>query len=71
MNFPWLADPDKKIVNAYGVWRKKKMMGRTYDGTVRTSFLIDPDGRIAKIYEPVKPLVHAGQVLEDLATLTH
>jgi peroxiredoxin Q/BCP len=64
--FALLSDADKKVVNAYGVWQKKKFMGREYDGIVRTSFLINPEGRIEKIYENVKPETHAAEVLEDL-----
>lgn len=64
--FTLLADEDKKIVEAYEVWGKKKFMGREYMGTMRTSFLIDPSGAIAKIYESVKPEVHAEEVLADL-----
>jgi peroxiredoxin Q/BCP len=63
--FPLLADTDKKMVEAYGVWGKKKFMGREYMGTRRMSFLIDPAGKIAKIYEQVKPKEHAGEVLAD------
>lgn len=65
--FTLLSDEDKKVVKAYGVWGKKKFMGREYMGTNRTSFLIDPKGEISKIYEKVKPEAHAGEVLEDLA----
>lgn len=64
--FTLLADPDKKVVNLYGVWGKKKFMGREYDGTFRASFLIDPTGKIAKIYENVKPDIHAQEVLDVL-----
>jgi len=64
--FILLADTDKKIIKAFGVWQKKKMMGREYMGIVRTSFLIDPKGKIAKIYEKVKPPTHAKEVLQDL-----
>ena len=67
--FTLLADEEKKIVKLYGVWGKKKFMGREYMGTSRTSFLIDPDGKIAKIYENVKPEVHAEEVLEDVKGL--
>lgn len=64
--FPLLADTDKNVVEAYGVWAKKKFMGREYMGTMRTSFLIDPKGKIAKIYESVKPAEHAEEVLKDV-----
>lgn len=68
--FTLLADEKKEVVRAYGVWGKKKMMGREYEGTLRTSFLIDPEGIVAKIYEDVKPEVHAAQVIEDLGELS-
>lgn len=64
--FILLSDTEKKVVNAYGVWGMKKFMGREYEGTLRTSFLIDPEGKIAKIYENVKPEKHAEEVLADL-----
>ena len=64
--FTLLADENKTVVNAYGVWGRKKFMGKEYEGTMRTSFLIDPDGKIVKIYENVKPEVHAAEVLDDL-----
>jgi thioredoxin-dependent peroxiredoxin len=63
--FTLLADEQKEVVGKYGVWQKKKFMGREYMGTLRTSFLINPEGKIAKIYEKVKPDVHATEVLED------
>lgn len=68
--FPILADEDKIVVNLYGVWQKKKMMGREYMGIVRMSFLINPEGKIIKIYEKVKPAEHASEVLLDLYNLT-
>ncbi len=64
--FTLLADEEKTLVNAYGVWGKKKFMGREYMGTNRMSFLISPEGKIAKIYEKVKPKEHAAEVLSDL-----
>lgn len=64
--FTLLADENREVVNAYGVWGKKKLMGREYDGIFRTSFLIAPTGTIEKVYENVKPEMHAAQVLEDL-----
>lgn len=67
--FALVSDESKEIVNAYGVWAKKKFMGREYMGTLRTSFLIDPKGKIAKIYEGVKPEIHAEEVLADLKAL--
>ena len=64
--FPLLADEDKKIVQAYGVWGQKSFMGRKYMGTHRVTFLIGPDGRIKKIWPKVKPEEHAGEVLSSL-----
>jgi len=64
--FMLLADEEKTLVNDYGVWGKKKFMGREYLGISRVSFLIDPSGNIAKIYEDVKPAEHAQEVLEDI-----
>ncbi|MDB5237545.1 MAG: bcp [Parcubacteria group bacterium] len=67
--FTLLADPEKKAIGAYQVWGKKKFMGREYEGIFRSSFLIAPDGTIAKIYEDVKPEKHAAEVLADLQAL--
>src|SRR5262249_8035082 len=53
LNFPLLADTDKKIVNDYGVWKEKNMYGRTYMGIERTTFLIDESGVIKKIFPKV------------------
>ena len=61
-----LADEDKKIVQAYGVWGQKSFLGRKYMGTHRVSFLIGPDGRIRKVWPNVKPAEHAKEVLEAL-----
>ena len=67
--FTLLADEKKEVVKKYGVWGKKKFMGHSYEGTLRTSFLIDPQGKIAKIYENVNPVGHAEEVLADLRAL--
>lgn len=64
-----LSDESKDVVEKYGVWGKKKFMGREYMGTMRMSFLIDPSGHISKVYKKVKPEAHAKEVLEDLASL--
>ncbi len=64
--FSLLADTSKQVVEKYGVWGEKKMMGKTYMGIRRTSFLVDPNGIIKKVYESVKPEVHAEEVLADL-----
>lgn len=64
--FPLLADVDKKIVEAYGVWGQKTFMGRKYLGVHRVTFLIGPDGKIKKIWPKVKPDEHAEEVLAAL-----
>ena len=64
--FALLADVDKKIVEAYGVWGEKTFMGRNYLGTHRVTFLIGPDGIIKKIWPSVKPEKHAAEVLAAL-----
>lgn len=64
--FTLLADEDKKVVKLYGVWQEKKLYGRAYMGIARWSFLIDPQGKIAKVYEGVKPADHAAEVLADV-----
>lgn len=61
--FSILSDKDKKAVKLYGVWRKKKFMGKEYVGIARTSFVINPKREIVKIYEAVNPETHAGEVL--------
>jgi peroxiredoxin Q/BCP len=61
--FPLLADEDRKLVQAYGVWGEKVFMGRKYQGTHRVTFHIGPDGRIAHVWTEVKPEEHAAEVL--------
>ena len=60
--FPLLADPEKKIVNDYGVWVEKSMYGKKYLGAERTTFVIDSAGRIATILRKVKPAAHVEQL---------
>lgn len=64
--FPLLADEDKRMVTAYGVWGEKSFMGRKYLGTHRVTFLIGPDGRIKRIWPQLKPEEHAAEVLAAL-----
>jgi len=64
--FTLLADVDKKIVQAYGVWGEKTFMGRKYQGVFRVTFLIGPDGKIKNIWPTVKPEEHAAEVLAAL-----
>ena len=69
--FPILSDPEKKIVNSYGVWVEKSMYGRKYMGTERSTFVIDSAGRIAAIFRKVKPEEHVGLVREALSKLSN
>ncbi len=64
--FTLLADDQKEIVQAYGVWGRKTFMGRKYMGTHRVTFLIGEDGKIARIWPEVKPAEHAREVLEAI-----
>ncbi|BCX15687.1 MAG: peroxiredoxin [Candidatus Parcubacteria bacterium] len=68
--FLLLADEKKLVVKKYNVWGKKKFMGREYEGVLRTSFLIDPQGKIVKIFKNVKPVGHSKEVLLALKVLT-
>ncbi len=61
--FQLLADEDQSIVKAYGAWGPKKFMGKEYEGIHRISFLIDPQGRIQKIWPKVNPEEHVAEVL--------
>jgi len=65
-NFPYplLADVDKNVINAFGVWGPKKFMGREFDGIHRTTFVIDEKGIIEKVIDDVKSKEHAAQILE-------
>jgi peroxiredoxin Q/BCP len=65
--FTLLADVNKEVVKTYDVYKPKKFLGREFLGTLRTSFLVDEGGKILKIYENVKPAIHAEEILGDLA----
>ena len=60
-----IADPEKKILESYGVWGEKKLYGRTYMGVMRTTFIIDENGIIEKIFPKVKTKAHTEQILES------
>ena len=64
--FVLLSDPERTVLESYGVWQEKKMCGKTSMGIVRTSFLIDENGVIEKVYEKVKPDTNARQILDDI-----
>lgn len=64
LNYPLIADEDKKIIEAFGVWGRKKFMGREFDGILRTTFMINEKGVIEEVIEKVKTKEHAKQILE-------
>ena len=66
LNFPLLADTDRDLARAYGVWVEKKQYGRTFMGIERSTFLIDKDGKIKKIWRKVTPKTHVADVIEAL-----
>ena len=63
IGFPLISDPDKKLCEAFGVWKEKSMYGRTYMGVERSTFLIGPDGTIEQEWRKVKAAGHAAEVL--------
>ncbi|NCN07181.1 thioredoxin-dependent thiol peroxidase [Candidatus Falkowbacteria bacterium] len=69
LSFPILADIDRETIKAYGAWGMKKFMGKSFKGIKRISFLINPQGKIAKVYDKVKPADHAQEVLNDIKAL--
>jgi peroxiredoxin Q/BCP len=69
LTFPLLADADHRTCSAYGVWGPKKMMGREYEGVLRTTFLIDGRGKINRVFEQVRPAEHSAEVLAALKAL--
>ncbi len=64
-----LADPDRVAIEAYGAWGLKKMYGREYEGVIRSSVLVGPDGRIAAVWPKVQPKAHADTVLRAIRAL--
>lgn len=67
--FTLLADTDHQVADAYGVWAEKSRYGRTYMGVVRATFVIDADGKVARVLPKVQPATHADEVLEILRAL--
>lgn len=64
--FPLLADPEHRVIDAFGVWGPKKFMGRTYEGIHRTTFVIDGQGKVERVIDKVRTRDHAAQLLEEL-----
>lgn len=69
LNFILLSDEKKEVLEQYGVWKLKKLYGREYMGVERSTFIIDPDGKLAKIYRAVKVKGHVQEVKEELKAL--
>jgi peroxiredoxin Q/BCP len=69
LNFPLLADPDHEVAERYGTWQKKSLYGRTYMGVARVTYLIGPDGAVARRWDNVKVDGHAADVLRAVAEL--
>jgi peroxiredoxin Q/BCP len=70
LDFELLADENHEVAELYGVWGEKKMYGKTYMGVQRATFVIDPEGKIAKVFPKVSPKTHDEVVLEALGQLT-
>ncbi len=64
-----LSDPEHQVIETYGAWRLKKFMGKEYMGVVRSTFLITPDGKIARVWDKVRVKGHVEKVLQELKTL--
>lgn len=64
--FPLIPDTDRKIINDYGVWGRKKFLGKEYDGIYRTTFIISKDGVIMKIFDKVDTKQHTDQILAEI-----
>lgn len=69
LNFPLLSDESLDTIKAYGAWGERSMYGKKYMGIIRSTFLIDPKGQIAKEYPKVTPKQHAVQIVKDLESL--
>lgn len=70
LNIELISDTELQIQKKLGVWRKKKFMGREFMGTVRTTFLVDPNGRISRVWDNVRAKGHAKEVFDYLLDLT-
>lgn len=67
--FRLLSDPDKKVIESFGALKNKSMFGKTFLGIIRSSFLIDPQGNVARVYPKVDPATHAIEILKDFDEL--
>lgn len=69
LSFQLWSDPDHELQDAFGVWQKKKFMGKEFMGTVRSTFIVDPEGMVVKVWEKVTPAGHADEVEKALKKL--
>jgi peroxiredoxin Q/BCP len=67
--FPLLADDEHRVSDAYGVWGPKKFMGREYMGVDRATFIVSPDGKLARVFPKVSPAGHALEIMQALREL--
>jgi peroxiredoxin Q/BCP len=67
LNFPLLSDPDKKVLEAYGAWGEKTMYGKKVTGVIRSTFVVDPKGKIAHAFYNVKATGHVAKLIKDLS----
>ncbi len=64
--FHLLSDPEKEVIKAFGAWGEKKMYGKSYEGILRSTFILDGEGTVIKVYPKVKPAEHAEEILKEL-----
>ena len=69
LNFSLLSDPAHKTIEAFGAWRTKKFLGRSYKGIVRSTYLIGADGIVEKVWDPANAKGHAAEVLQAMKTV--
>jgi len=69
LNVNLLSDTEKEVLKKYGAWGKKKMYGKEYEGVIRSTYLIDPNGKVVKVWPKVKVEGHAREVLETLKSM--
>jgi peroxiredoxin Q/BCP len=67
--FALLSDPEHEVAERYGAWGEKKMFGKTYMGVIRSTYILDEEGTIAKVYPKVSPKKHSAEILEALAEM--
>ncbi len=69
LNFILLSDESKETIKSYGAWGVKKFLGKSFEGVLRKTYLINPDGELAKMYAKVDPSIHTHEILNDLTLL--